>query len=87
MGISVKYMAHSQNTRKWLINKKVSCYGCIYLTEDKKCNWFYQNGQGWAKPVPKYVLPKGCKKREGVKRKGTDIVQYIIDRFEGEIVG
>ena len=87
MEINVKYMAQSQNIKKWLVNKKVSCYGCIYITDDKKCNWFYAHGKGWAKLIPEHILSKGCSKREGVKKQGTDIIQYIIDKFEGEIVG
>ena len=79
-------MAHSQNTKKWLVNKKVSCYGCIYYTNNEKCNWFYQNGKGWARPVPEHIKNKGCDKREGTKVMGSEIIQYIIDRFDGEVL-
>ncbi len=64
----------------------MTCYGCIYFTNTEKCNWFYHNGKGNSKFIPYDIKNKGCKHRQGIKYKGNEMIQYLIDRFEGEII-
>ncbi len=64
----------------------MTCYGCIYFTKQERCNWFYHNGKGHSKPVPDNVKKKGCKKRIGVEATGNETIQYLINKFEGEII-
>ena len=81
-------MALTLNTPKPqnLENRKMTCYGCIYFTKQERCNWFYHNGKGHSKPVPSDVKNKGCNQRQGIKIKGNKMIQYLIDKFEGEII-
>jgi len=36
--------------------------------------------------VPDNVKNKGCKQRVGIKAKGNETLQMLIDKFEGEII-
>lgn len=86
MVINVKSMAHSVSTKN-LINKKETCYGCVYFVEQRnRCNWFYTNGHGYSKRIPQELLDKGCKHRKGITVKANKLAQYIINKFEGEII-
>ena len=86
METNVKYMAVTSSTLRQLKSRKMTCYGCIYYTRQERCNWFYHNGKGHSKPVPDSVKIKGCKQRVGIKAKGNEALQMLIDKFEGEII-
>lgn len=85
--ISVKYMGPILNTKTLhLKSRTMTCYGCIYFTKQDKCNWFYHNGKGRARFVPDDIKNKGCKQRQGIEAKGNEMIQLLINKFEGEIV-
>jgi len=71
---------------KSLKSKTLTCYGCIYFTNSEKCNWFYHNNKGNSRLIPHDVKNMGCKKRKGIIEYGNQFVEYIINKFEGEIV-
>ena len=39
-----------------------------------------------ARPVPEHIKNKGCKKREGIDAEGNEMLEYKINKFEGEII-
>tara|TARA_R110002167_G_scaffold135451_1_gene321916 strand:+ start:19285 stop:19395 length:111 start_codon:yes stop_codon:yes gene_type:complete len=36
--------------------------------------------------VPEDVKKKGCSQRKGVEAKGNEMIQTLINKFEGEII-
>lgn len=69
-----------------LVSRTLSCNGCIYFTKQNYCNWFYHNGKGRSRSVPEDVKKKGCSQRKGVEAKGNEMIQTLINKFEGEII-
>jgi hypothetical protein len=63
-------------------SKHTSCYGCK-LNKNNYCYWFNR-----PKIIPIDVINKGCKHREAEVNdmNTTEIVGYIIDVFNGEII-
>ena len=64
-------------------SKKTSCYGCKY---NKKgyCHWFKPH----SKLIPHEVINKGCNFRVAIydKINTIEIVGYIVDKFNGELL-
>ena len=93
METSVSSSEHSKNMKnnlKLSSSYKESCHGCIYfLSDSNRCNWFYIVGNKYSRPIPETVINNGCKKRVA-RIKGfndpTGIIEYIIDKFQGEII-
>jgi len=63
-------------------SKHISCHGCK-LNKNNYCYWFDR-----PKIIPRDVINKGCKHREAIYNEinATEIVGYIIDKFNGELI-
>ena len=79
-----------KNNLKLSNSYKESCYGCIYfLSNSYRCNWFCIVGGSYSKPIPENVINEGCKKRVARVKDFDDptgIIEYIMNKFQGEII-
>jgi len=76
------------NTKKLIKNKGRSCFGCRYLYKNK-CNWFYLVQKTMSKTIPIDVQQVGCDQYEQkvkLTKGNTKLIEYIINKFEGELV-
>jgi hypothetical protein len=87
----MKNLKKQQQTKQsTLVRSKVkSCYGCIYLTFPRHCDWFRLRRHMDKKEIPLETMKKGCKFREPmtvIVKDPSGLITKLIDKFDGELI-
>ena len=82
--------AQQQTKQSTLVRSKVkSCYGCIYLTFPRHCDWFRIRRYMEKKEISLEIMSKGCKFREPrtvIVEDPSGLIKKLIDKFDGELI-